>query len=212
MGFFTCSVLFGLSVLFHYRIYPFERHIRTYMGWLGACFFAYYIFSLFVNDTYSPGVSANLLVWGSTLILILHIVFICRVYYQKEKLSAKSSGKTMVYLSVVSTLTLMVITYNLLEQLSGSDNLSAGISIALGIAGFTEMALGMRLHSKRLRIISLVTFGIVLAKLLIHDLWLLSAAGKVVVFILLGIMFLVLSFLYQKLKSVLFDDDAKNKE
>jgi len=206
-GTFTIAVLFGLSVLFHYKKFPFERFQRTYMGWLGFSLFLYFLLSIIVNDAYRPSQPANLFVWISTLLLILHTLFIGSVYYRKESLQAKLSGKTTIYLSILSTLFLLVITYNLLEQLSMSDNLSAGFSVALGIAGFAQMSIGMRLHTKRIRIISLCTFGLVLAKLLIHDLWLLSAAGKVVVFILLGIMFLVLSFLYQKLKAVLFDDE-----
>ena len=34
-------------------------------------------------------------------------------------------------------------------------------------------------------------------------------AGRIIVFILLGVMLLVLSFLYQKLKDTLFKDDEK---
>lgn len=52
-------------------------------------------------------------------------------------------------------------------------------------------------------------FGVVLLKLVIVDLWLLPTVGKIIVFIMLGVILLVLSFLYQKLKKVLFMD---NKE
>jgi hypothetical protein len=53
---------------------------------------------------------------------------------------------------------------------------------------------------------SLTTFGLVLAKLVTTDLWLLPTIGKIIVFIILGILLLVLSFLYQKLKIVLFNE------
>lgn len=69
------------------------------------------------------------------------------------------------------------------------------------------MSLGMRLHQKVLRIISLFTLGIVLVKLVLVDLWAMPTVGKIVVFIMLGVILLVLSFLYQKLKDVLFKDD-----
>ena len=58
-----------------------------------------------------------------------------------------------------------------------------------------------------LRIISLFTLGIVLVKLVLVDLWAMPTVGKIVVFIMLGVILLVLSFLYQKLKDVLFKDD-----
>ena len=69
------------------------------------------------------------------------------------------------------------------------------------------MSLGMRLHQKVLRIISLFTLGLVLVKLVLVDLWAMPTVGKIVVFIMLGVILLVLSFLYQKLKGVLFKDD-----
>ena len=62
-------------------------------------------------------------------------------------------------------------------------------------------------HQKVLRIISLFTLGIVLVKLVLVDLWAMPTVGKIVVFIMLGVILLVLSFLYQKLKDVLFKDD-----
>ena len=65
----------------------------------------------------------------------------------------------------------------------------------------------MRLHQKVLRIISLFTLGLVLVKLVLVDLWAMPTVGKIVVFIMLGVILLVLSFLYQKLKGVLFKDD-----
>lgn len=40
-----------------------------------------------------------------------------------------------------------------------------------------------------------------------HDLWQGPTIGRIVVFILLGVVLLVLSFLYQRLKSVLFKED-----
>ena len=52
--------------------------------------------------------------------------------------------------------------------------------------------------------VSLAEFGIVLGKLILIDVWSMAALGKIVVFISLGLLLLTLSFLYQKLKDVLF--------
>ena len=94
----------------------------------------------------------------------------------------------------------------ILLKLSG-ESLMGGKPVSYThLAGFMQMAVGMRLHLKVVRMISLATFSIVLLKLVLVDLWLLPTIGKVVVFIILGVILLVLSFLYQKLKTVLFDD------
>ena len=89
----------------------------------------------------------------------------------------------------------------------GVDDFSAGLSLSLSIAGFVQMGLGMRLHQKVMRMISLSTFGIVLLKLVFDDLWAMPTIGKIIVFIILGLILLILSFLYQKLKDVLFKND-----
>ena len=92
----------------------------------------------------------------------------------------------LIYLFAVYDL-LAVGTNNLLNQLGLPDELSAGFSISLSLAGFMQMAVGMRLHLKVVRMISLATFSIVLLKLVLVDLWLLPTIGKVVVFIILGV-------------------------
>ena len=74
------------------------------------------------------------------------------------------------------------------------------------------MCLGMRIHSKPIRIVSLAEFGIVLAKLVLIDVWTMQAVGKIIVFISLGVILLTLSFLYQKLKNVLFGEGPEEKE
>ena len=96
---------------------------------------------------------------------------------------------------------------NMLRLTGWEEEASAALSISLSIAGFIQMSLGMRLHLRILRMISLAVFGIVLLKLVIVDLWLLPTVGKIIVFIMLGVILLVLSFLYQKLKKALFIDN-----
>lgn len=67
----------------------------------------------------------------------------------------------------------------------GVDDFSAGLSLSLSIAGFVQMGLGMRLHQKVMRMISLSTFGIVLLKLVFDDLWQCLLSVKSLVFIIL---------------------------
>ncbi|WP_409072528.1 DUF2339 domain-containing protein [Parabacteroides distasonis] len=83
------------------------------------------------------------------------------------------------------------------------ESFSDSISISLSLAGFMQMAVGMRLHLKVVWMISLATFSIVLLKLVMVDLCLLPTIRKVVVFIILGVILLGLFFLYQKLKTAM---------
>lgn len=111
-----------------------------------------------------------------------------------------------VYLNVLALFLWLTMARSFLLQ-AGVEDFDAGFSVSLSIAGFIQMALGMRLHQKVLRIISLSTFGIVLLKLILKDLWAMPTIGKIIVFIILGLILLILSFLYQKLKDVLFKND-----
>lgn len=84
---------------------------------------------------------------------------------------------------------------------------SAGISIALTVCAATQMALGMRYHNKLLRLVALCVFGIVIVKLAAYDIWKMVAVGRIIVFILLGVILLAVSFLYQRLRDALLNDN-----
>ncbi|MBI5219734.1 MAG: DUF2339 domain-containing protein [Bacteroidia bacterium] len=87
-----------------------------------------------------------------------------------------------------------------------------GFPILWGIGSLILMTIGMRAKNRRLRIISLSLFFITLFKLFIFDIRGIHEAGKIAAFISLGILLLVVSFMYQKLKKILLEDDAvKNK-
>ena len=86
----------------------------------------------------------------------------------------------------------------------GNPSFDTGFSLSLGTAAFLLMIVGMRCKSKEVRMVSLAEFGIVLGKLVLSDVWTMPALGKIIVFISLGLLLLTLSFLYQKLKDVLF--------
>lgn len=87
-------------------------------------------------------------------------------------------------------------------------NVSWTISIILAIIAFVQVLVGMKKHFKLLRVIGISCFGLILLKLLLVDLWVMSSGGKIATLILLGVLLLTLSFLYQRLKNVLFEDES----
>jgi uncharacterized membrane protein len=60
---------------------------------------------------------------------------------------------------------------------------------------------------KHLRIISLTLFLITLLKLFLVDIKGISEGGKIAAFISLGILLLIVSFMYQRLKKLLLADE-----
>ncbi|MNY13053.1 hypothetical protein D3C86_1461680 [compost metagenome] len=67
----------------------------------------------------------------------------------------------------------------------------------------------MKWKSKNVRIISITILAITLLKLFIFDLRGLSEGGKIAAFISLGILLLVISFMYQRLKNLLLANDKE---
>ncbi|MBI3134112.1 MAG: DUF2339 domain-containing protein [Bacteroidetes bacterium] len=84
----------------------------------------------------------------------------------------------------------------------------AGYTIVWGIYSFLVMILGMRKKARSIRVFALVAFSITLVKLFAFDIRHISEAGKIIAFISLGVMLLVVSFLYQKLKRMIVDGDV----
>jgi uncharacterized membrane protein len=78
------------------------------------------------------------------------------------------------------------------------------------LSALVLMILGMKFRLKTLRVASLVLFSITIVKLFFYDLAG-NSTGKILSFILLGVILLLISFLYQKLKFIIQDDkDEKN--
>ena len=82
----------------------------------------------------------------------------------------------------------------------------AGMTIIWGLSSFTMMYLGMKHKFKPLRIVSLVLFGATLVKLFSFDIRNIPPGGKIAAFILLGVLLLTVSFMYQRLKKLIIDD------
>jgi hypothetical protein len=89
--------------------------------------------------------------------------------------------------------------------------IKTGYPILWGILAFVFLIVGIRKRIKNLRIIALSLLGITILKLFLFDISNASETGKIIAFILLGILILIISFVYQKLK-VLVQDDNKPTE
>ncbi len=88
----------------------------------------------------------------------------------------------------------------------------AGYPILWGLGSFVLMWYGMRTRQRTVRIIALSLFGITLVKLFVYDISGISEGGKVAAFICLGILLLVVSFMYNKLKVLLKEDGRSDDQ
>jgi uncharacterized membrane protein len=83
----------------------------------------------------------------------------------------------------------------------------AGLSIVWGTLAFVIVWLGIKYAIKPLRVLALVLFSITLIKLFAYDIAAIAPAGKIIAFMLLGVLLLAISFMYQRLKRVLLSDE-----
>jgi hypothetical protein len=87
-----------------------------------------------------------------------------------------------------------------------------GLPILWGLCSFVCMWLGMRHKFRPLRIFSLLLFMVTLLKLFLFDIRNIPVAGKIAAFFCLGVLLLVVSFMYQRLKKIIIDNEAKIPE
>lgn len=201
MFLFTAVSISSVCYAFRKR-FPITKHLTSYILTIGANVLVY-IINIWGDQRIwtSPPV---VLPWLTAAFVIVNLYYVARMYYTSIGIKSRFT----VYLNILATLLWLTMVRSFLWQV-GVDDFSAGLSLSLSIAGFVQMGLGMRLHQKVLRMVSLATFGIVLLKLVFDDLWAMPTIGKIIVFIILGLILLILSFLYQKLKGVLFKNDEE---
>ncbi len=90
-----------------------------------------------------------------------------------------------------------------------SSSYKLGLSILWGVFSLSLVVIGIWKNKKYLRIGAMVLFGITLAKLFLYDIASLNTIAKTIVFVSLGILLLIISFLYNKFKDKIVDDTTK---
>lgn len=92
-------------------------------------------------------------------------------------------------------------------DLSGSEqSYKLGLSILWGLYALLLIALGIWKNKKYLRIGAIILFSFTLIKLFFYDISSLNTISKTIVFVSLGILLLIISFLYNKYKHVIADE------
>ena len=155
-----------------------------------------------------------------SVILLAWLIADLVIYFRKENDEKWRSYFTFfAWFSSVGTILILSIEFYLINLWLNSreadwawwENLyyKAGLSILWSICSFILMWLGMNYKFRTLRIISLTLFTITLVKLFVYDITKIPPGGKIAAFILLGVLLLTVSFMYQRLKKIIIDDGNK---
>ncbi len=158
---------------------------------------------------------------GQMNVLIRYISYlfaaaaIAALYFSSrdELLTVLVPGKILVYIfeGIVISVTFITAScelVNLMAQWKVPDSSKLGLSILWGIYALALIVLGIAWKKKHLRIIAIVILAITLIKLFLYDIADLDTIPKTILFVTLGITLLVISFLYNKYKVVMFGVDG----
>jgi uncharacterized membrane protein len=96
---------------------------------------------------------------------------------------------------------------NWLDITGSSDSYKLGLSILWGVYSLLLISIGIWKHRQYLRIGAIALFSVTLLKLFFYDISHLSTIAKTIVFVSLGILLLIISFLYNKYKHIIIDEN-----
>ena len=140
-------------------------------------------------------------------------IIVASYEYIKQKFLTKFIPQKI--LSIIFDLsfyfTLLVILSNELinwtDLLGISDSYKLGLSILWGFYAIALISLGIFQKKKHLRIFAIALFAITLIKLFLYDVADLETVPKTILFVSIGILLLIASFLYNKYTKRIFEDN-----
>lgn len=155
--------------------------------------------------------------WAATILIALVLYRFIRLLLNNKTIGTNSfnfiiwifCSVTVIFLSVELHLLSNHIFYADDNSLNNIQRvyIKTGLPILWGFCSFAFMWMGMHYKYRTLRIISLSLFTLTLFKLFIFDIRNIPAGGKIAAFFCLGILLLVVSFMYQRLKKIIIDEE-----
>lgn len=98
---------------------------------------------------------------------------------------------------------------NIMDLLKNTTSYKFGLSILFAVYALLLFVLGIAGKKKHLRIAGMALFGMTLAKLFFYDITRLDTILKTVLFLSIGVLMLIVSFLYIKYKKHLFGESEE---
>lgn len=141
-----------------------------------------------------------------SFLFLAFALFTCYKFIKREGTHKgfKMAYDVLLHVSILWVLSSELIHWMDLSQSTQSYKL--GLSILWGVYSFLLIAFGIWRNKVYLRIGGIALFGITLIKLFFYDIVHLNTISKTIVFVSLGVLLLVISFLYNKYKNNITDD------
>ena len=206
----------------NYSFYEHEQYITSaihqrigfylhYIMLLVIIYFGYKIYKLDKENTVFDFMKSNIIVWIIAFVvifiaskeLLLNGLVISNIPVTAD--DVRHSNLIAIYSKDTSYIK-SIIAQQFIENVRDII-IRTGFPILWGILAFVFLILGIKKQNKTLRIIALSLLGITIGKLFLYDIRNASETGKIIAFILLGVLVLIISFVYQKIKILVIDNN-----
>lgn len=121
-------------------------------------------------------------------------------------------GDTTIIFELLLLVTVIWITshelINWMDIAQSKQTYKLGLSILWGVISVLLICIGIWKQKKHLRVAAIVIFAITLIKLFFYDTTQLDTISKTILFVSLGILLLIISFLYNKYKHLISDESS----
>jgi uncharacterized membrane protein len=138
-----------------------------------------------------------------TLVLVMG-TRVVRSYVTETML--QKSWWLMVYVALLGTVSYEYVNWTTI--VGASDQFRVGLSIVWGLFALALVVYGIRKKKKYIRLAAIVLFVATILKLFVYDLAEAGTITKTVSFISLGAILLLVSYLYNRYKEILFGEDS----
>ena len=134
------------------------------------------------------------------------LLFAIRILVRQDfmKINYRVPFEIVMHISIIWILSSELLNW---MDLSGSEqSYKLGLSILWGLYALLLIAIGIWKKKKYLRIGAIILFSFTLIKLFFYDISSLNTISKTIVFVSLGVLLLIISFLYNKYKHIIADE------
>lgn len=141
-----------------------------------------------------------------SFIFLALALYACYKFIKREGIAKgfKIGYDILLHVSIIWVLSSELIHW--MDMFNSKASYKLGLSILWGVYSFLLIAFGIWKDKAYLRIGGMIFFGITLVKLFFYDIVHLNTISKTIVFVSLGVLLLIISFLYNKYKNQITDD------
>lgn len=162
------------------------------------------------TDMYHPG-SFNFNFRYISYLVVLPMLLICYRYVRQEFIDYKLDKAYSLILHTVILWILSSELITLIDFFKSDQTYKLGLSLLWGCYALLLIVLGIWKKQQQLRIGAIVLFGGTLLKLFFYDLQEMGTISRTIVFVTLGILLLIISFLYNKYKHIIWNDSSEHE-